>query len=246
MKRFFKVFLTVLFFIPFVVFAEDKEKVKVYIFESGGCPYCEAEIEYLQGLESYNKKFEIVTKELYIDHIDWEEGKDFELGKAVAEEFNRAGYADAGYTGTPFVVISDIYAAATYSTDLERYIEQAYEEGDNDAVACIQEGKDDCIRLNENSSGNNSEDPKSNAGAAILIIGFVALIGVFIYVFKTRLRDEEHETKATKKVETKKAAKKAPAKKASAKKEITKKVAKKTPAKKAPAKKATKKTSKKK
>ena len=49
-----------------------KEKVKVYIFEAGGCPYCKLQEDYLKGLDSYNKKFEIVNKELYIDHIDWQ------------------------------------------------------------------------------------------------------------------------------------------------------------------------------
>ena len=62
---------------------DAKEKVKVYIFEAGGCPYCEAEIEYLEKLHSYNEKFEIIRKETYIDHIEWEEGKDYQLGVKV-------------------------------------------------------------------------------------------------------------------------------------------------------------------
>ena len=123
-----KVLLTILAlfcFIPLV--SAKKEPVKVYIFEAGGCPYCEAEIEYLKGLSSYNKKFVIVQKEAYVDHVDWAQGKDFELAQKVADAFKAAGFQDATYQATPFVVISDLYAAAAYSTELESVIEEAYE-----------------------------------------------------------------------------------------------------------------------
>ena len=98
------------------------EKVKVYVFEAGGCPYCEYEKQYLKGLDSYNVKFEIVEKKLYKDHVKWKPDVDYPVGKAVAEAFKSAGFADAAYNGTPFVVISDLYAAAAYSEDLEKYI----------------------------------------------------------------------------------------------------------------------------
>ena len=67
----------ILLFIPFIVNADKNKMVKVYVFEAGGCPYCEAEIDYLKGLKSYNKKFTIEKKELYIAHIEWEPGKDY-------------------------------------------------------------------------------------------------------------------------------------------------------------------------
>lgn len=133
----------VLTIIPSIAFA--KEKVKVYVFEAGGCPYCEAELEYLKGLDSYNKKFEIVEKEAYVDHIDWEQGKDYDLTKTVAEAFKKAGFEDASYLGTPFVVISDKYAAAAYSESLESIIEEAYEQGDKDIVSCYASGKTNCL-----------------------------------------------------------------------------------------------------
>ncbi len=118
------------------------EKVKVYIFEAGGCPYCKMQVEYLEGLDSYNKKFEIVMKELYVDHIEWAEGKDYALGKKVAEAFTTAGFTNASYYGTPFVVISDLYASTTYSESLESYINKAYEQGDKDIVSCLEKGND--------------------------------------------------------------------------------------------------------
>jgi glutaredoxin len=154
MKRLKKILLLVLALIlvmPLGVRAEEEvttigaelPKVKVYIFEAGGCPWCERQKEYLKGLESYGKKFVIVTKELYVDHISWQEGKDYELGKKVAEAFNEAGFADASYNGTPLVIISDLYAASAYSESLEKYIDKAYELKDKDIVSCLAE-KDDC------------------------------------------------------------------------------------------------------
>ncbi len=137
--------LLVMLMMPNVA-AKSKEKVKVYIFEAGGCPYCEAQIEYLKGLSSYNKKFEIVQKELYVDHIDWAQGKDYALGKEVAEAFLNQGFQDASYQGTPFVVISNIYAAAAYSQQLEDVILEAYKKGDKDIVKCFEDGNDNCER----------------------------------------------------------------------------------------------------
>jgi glutaredoxin len=147
--------------------------VKVYIFGAGGCPWCEKEEEYLKALDSYGVKFEIVDKELYVDHVDWAQGADYKLGKTVAETFLDAGFENASYQGTPFVVISDIYAAAAYSEDLETYINQAYEEGDQDAVSCIEAGNENCIRANATSAEEESSD------TAIIIIIAVIIIGGF-------------------------------------------------------------------
>ena len=159
------------------------EKVKVYIFEAGGCPYCEAEIEYLKGLDSYNKKFTIVEKELYIDHVDWEEGKDYALGKLVAEAFQQAGFSNASYTGTPFVVISDIYAAATYSESLSDYIEKAYKDGDKDVVGCYEQGGTECLSgvqvdpsQLEDVTTTGSEE-KDNGSDVVKIIVLIMIVG---------------------------------------------------------------------
>lgn len=143
MKKILKVLLVFILVFSFTACGSKKsnsDKVKVYIFYAGGCPYCEAQTEYLKGLEDYDKTFEIVEKELYVDHVNWEPGKDYDLGAKVATAFQEAGFTDASYYGTPFVVISDIYAKAAYSTDLEDVIKQAYDEGDNDVVACYEKG----------------------------------------------------------------------------------------------------------
>ena len=75
------------------------------------------------GLSSYGKKFEIVRKELYVDHETWAKGADYKLGVKLAKAFNKAGYDNADYTATPFVIISDVYAATGYSEELEEYIQ---------------------------------------------------------------------------------------------------------------------------
>lgn len=147
-----------------------EELVKVYVFEAGGCPFCEKEIEYLKGLDSYNKKFEIVQKELYVDHVEWKPGKDYDLGVRTAQYFQKKGFKDAKYTSTPFVVISDLYAAATYSTELVSYIDKAYKEGDKDIVGQIERGE--LVEEKENYTG------VIIAIAVVLVGGIAALVVV--------------------------------------------------------------------
>lgn len=173
------------------------EKVKVYIFEAGGCPYCEAEIEYLKSLDSYNKKFEIVQKELYVDHVNWEPGKDYELGKLVAEAFQQVGFEDASYQGTPFVVISNVYAVSSYSESLEDYINLAYEKGDADVVGCYEKGGTECL---EGATVTALEDLKSDSSSntsgvvraivLILIVGGIVLLAIFGR--KSTIDDEDY------------------------------------------------------
>lgn len=198
MKKIILGLLTVLMFIPVIVFAVEEPKlVKVYIFEAGGCPWCEREMEYLKSLDGYNKKFVIETRELYVDHETWAEGKDYELGKAVAEAFTLAGFDDASYYGTPFVVISDTYAATAYSTSLETYINEAYENGDNDIVGCYEDGSTECYIRPAMQNAAKEEDDKNenNNVVAIVVISVVlalllgGIIGLIIFV---SLRNKEN------------------------------------------------------
>lgn len=170
MKKKILALLTLILFVPTLVNA--KEKVKVYMFEAGGCPYCEKEEEYLKGLDGYDKTFKIVKKELYVDHVDWAEGKDYELGKKVANAFNSVGFEDATYEATPFVVISDLYAASAYSTSLESIINEAYENGDKDIVQCYADGKDNCLDHLKKDTTSSSK----NYTPIIVITGLVILI----------------------------------------------------------------------
>lgn len=159
MKKLIVAILTfMLVLIPLEVSA--KSKVKVYMFVAGGCPYCEYEKEYLTGLSSYNKKFELIEKELFEDHSTWVPGEDFILGVKVASAYNKIGFTSASYNGTPLVVISDLYAANAYSTELESVIEEAYEKGDKDIVSCIMKEKNNCVE------GYNDEEETTKAEEA--------------------------------------------------------------------------------
>ena len=95
MKKIFSVLLVFLLVLGFSGCGKSSKndgKVKVYIFEAGGCPYCEAQMEYFKSLDGYDKTFEVIVKELYVDHIDWAQGKDYALGVKVANAFFDAGF----------------------------------------------------------------------------------------------------------------------------------------------------------
>lgn len=181
-KKLLTILFGILLLIPIATFADDDKLVKVYVFEAGGCPYCEQEIEYLKGLDSYGKKFTIVEKELYVDHVDWANGKDYDLGVKVANGFLDVGFEDASYQGTPFVVISDLYAASAYSTSLESVIDEAYEKGDKDIVKCYEDGKDDCLNhLKVEDTTTNTITPTNSW----IIIGCTAAIIITIIATST-------------------------------------------------------------
>ena len=179
--------------LPMTVKAEGK--VKVYIFEAGGCPYCELEEEYLEGLSSYGEKFEIVKKELYIDQKKKKKGKDYELGYRVATAFYQAGFEDASYQGTPFVVISDLYAAAAYSQNLESVINTAYEQGDKDVVSCIAEGRENCLEgvVTPTDPIVTEEEKKDNSDLVTIIILGVVVVGIVALIVFARSANKEEE-----------------------------------------------------
>ncbi len=192
LKRFIFIIVLMLLVPILIIKAEDK-KVKVYMFEAGGCPYCEEEEEYLKGLDSYDKKFELIKKELYVDHVEWKKGKDYDLGVKVANEFNEAGFENATYQGTPFVVISDLYATTSYSDSLEDVINEAYEAGDKDIVGCYESGKSDCLddlkKLNsKNNTNNNDKTNKLEINYNIILIVSIVLcsaIIIVVYILKS-------------------------------------------------------------
>ena len=185
MKKILSGVIAILCCLPLVVSAADK--VKVYIFYAGGCPACEAQIEYLEGLDGYNKTFEVVEKELYIDHIDWKQGADYELGTKVADAFSKAGY-DASVNATPLVVISDSYAVNSYNSALETVINEVAKSGDKDIVGCIEDGRSDCdipiIEQTGNDTYNNTGTTTSNAslGSNNMVVVMSAIISTIVIV----------------------------------------------------------------
>ncbi len=159
---------------------DAKEKVKVYIFEAGGCPYCEAEIEYLEKLHSYNEKFEIIRKETYIDHIEWEEGKDYDLTVKVVDIFKDAGFNEVSYQGTPLIIISNIYASSTYSTELESIIDYAYENGDVDVVSCIEKNEKNCLKDDTTYDEEKTQNENNSNGLFMYILISIILVTLVI------------------------------------------------------------------
>ena len=130
-------FLTVILFISPDV--KEKEKVNVYVFVANGCPFCEEQLKYLIELDTYSEEFEIVTKELNIDNINWEPGKDYDLGMKVGKLFH------ADIDGTPFVVVSNIYGKVGFNNDLRDTISRAYNLGHTDVVSCVEHGYEHCM-----------------------------------------------------------------------------------------------------
>ena len=179
--------LLVLCILPLPVFAAKKKNttttttttadvskmVKVYLFEKDGCSYCEMQKEYLQGLDSYNKKFTLIVKKLY--DANWQPAEDYELGSKVASAFATAKF-DTDVSGTPLVIISDIYGANIYSDKLEETIEKAYEEGDKDAVSCLEKGgkNSECVR------GAKDEVDSDLAGLLIFLIAIGIVVAIIV------------------------------------------------------------------
>ena len=198
MKKILLGIIALLLVIPMSVNANaEQAKVKVYMFYAGGCPACEAAEEYLQGLEGYNKTFELVKKEAYIDHIEWKQGKDFDLSQKASDLFESLGYGEyetRGYhlnQSTPFIVISGTYAAAGYNTDLEKIINQVAEAGDKDVIGCLADGKKDCDKLvtkiEKEKTDEKTDDNKTtsstkndNTVAAVAICSAVIVVAYLV------------------------------------------------------------------
>lgn len=177
--------LLVLCVLPLPVFAAKKKTttttttadvskmVKVYLFEKDGCSYCELQKEYLQGLDSYNKKFTLVVKKLY--DANWNPAEDYDLGAKVAATFATAKF-DTDVSGTPLVIISDIYGANIYNDKLEETINKAYEEGDKDAVSCLEKGgkNSECVR------GAKDEADHDMAGLLIFLVALGIVVAIIV------------------------------------------------------------------
>ena len=133
-------------------------------------------------LRSYGEKFEIVRKELYVDHVSWEPGKDYELGVKVANAFTEEGFEDASVHGTPFVVISNVYAKTAYNADLAKIIDEAFEKGDKDVVTCLANNGTNCMK-----------DAKESSNTIPVIILSVAVVGLVVMIILARISNKEEK-----------------------------------------------------
>ena len=224
--KFLLVFILVLGFAGCGSNKSNSGKVKVYVFEAGGCPYCEAQLEYLKSLEGYDKEFEVIEKELYVDHIEWQAGKDYQLGVKVANAFNKAGFQEASYQGAPFVVISDTYAAAAFNQGLEEEIKKVAEEGDNDIVGCFEKGDDCELREKLTETDKKIRDVRNvQLINYIIIYSLLGLIIAYLVYSKTKESNNAPKRVVEIKIPEKKEepVKKTPVKKSTTTKKTTKK-----------------------
>lgn len=164
------------------VSAQEKQKVKVYVFEAVGCPACDAQKEYLTNLSKTNDKFELVVKELYKDNREWKPSTHYELGVNVVNAFLEKGYKDAKYTATPFVVVGTKYAAAQFNSNMESIINTAYEEQQEDVVACFEKGQSNCASLiSENDSVKQLKQVDTYTK---IFLAFVVVAGIGYFLVK--------------------------------------------------------------
>ncbi len=96
MKKVFMLFTLVLLAFPFVVKAEEKEKVNVYLFKGDGCPHCADAESYFNSLSEEEKnKFNLVRYEV------WYNETNKNLMNQVAEKLEET------VTGVPYIVIGE-------------------------------------------------------------------------------------------------------------------------------------------
>lgn len=155
----------------------SSNKVKVYVFVKDGCGFCEAQEQYLDELSKTNDKFQTVILRAY--DSNWQPVEYYNLANEVSDYFVDKGFTNAKFSGTPLVVISDIYAAASYSNELEDIINEAYEKGDVDMVGQIAE--DMGIDLETGEMIDNHDYTGEKVFGTLVVVALVGVIAVSIY-----------------------------------------------------------------
>ena len=166
--------------------AEEKEKVKFYIFYGDGCGFCASLHSYTDELEKnkeYNEMFEIVNYEV------WSNSTNATLMSNVGEYFGTK------VTGVPFYVIGEKYfsgfSAESSPAQIEAAIKEAYEDKDyKDIVAGIGSGE-----LTPGDAAQNENETNNNA-VGYMILGITAIIVVAIIFGRSKesyYDDEEVE-----------------------------------------------------
>lgn len=178
--------------------AEKHDLVKVYVFVSKSgihSDLSEKAIESLKGLESYGKQFEIIEKEAYVyssEYGDAEDGKDLELFKKVIEVYNNAGY-DYTYTQTPTAFISNEFIPGVDLKFVHEVINNAYENGDEDLVGCVERGENNCSVEKKEKNITSTNIIKK----VLIIIGIIfSLMICFLIYFvleskKTKIKESD-------------------------------------------------------
>ncbi len=166
MKKIIKLLTIVLLMFPLLV--SSKEKIKVYLFEQDGCPYCKSAKEYLSELnEEYIEYFELVEVNI---------SKSVNNSKLMVEASEELGEK---IESVPLIVIGEEYFSGfeekTKKLVKDEIIKQYEDESSKDIVGNIIEEKGYDV---------GSED-SLNTGILIIFVVLVFIVG-FFFMFKKK------------------------------------------------------------
>lgn len=188
------------FMMPFTVFAEEKEKINVYMFKGETCGFCAKATAFFEGLDDeYKSYFNLVAKEVWYDE------ENASAMEKVAEYFD----ADTSKLGVPYIIIGektfDGYNES-FDDQIKAAIKKAYLNEDGkykDVVAPI---------LNK-----EPLEKKDSSAAVTIIVIFVTIAGVVFLVYMAK--DDSNYVEETKEeVKSKTVPKKSTVKKSTTKK----------------------------
>ena len=146
-----------------------EEKVKVYLFEGDGCPYCEKAQEFFKNEigNDYKDKFELVEYEV------WYNEENAALLQDVAATLGQE------VQGVPFIVIGEEVFPG-YSSEMNEDIKKAIEK------EFTADTKYDVLK-NLGKAGTSIGSKSSNSTVVILSLAIivVGIAGLLIYAKKT-------------------------------------------------------------
>lgn len=179
MKKIKIAIIGLLLLIPFAFgitncYAEENEKINVYIFRGEGCPHCEEAIEWFENElandEEYSKYYKFVKYEVWYDESN------ADLMDNVAKELGTQA------SGVPFIVIGDEYFSGFSAEESPNKIKEAiktqYEKEDyQDVVKAVKKGQ------------SIKKADEKNSILPIVIISAVAIVVVLGLVFFTKEKE---------------------------------------------------------
>ncbi len=96
MKKIMMLCMLALFAFPFVVKAEEEDKINIYLFKGDGCPHCADAEDYFSSLsEEEKEKFHLIKYEV------WYNETNKKLMEQVAEKLEET------VTGVPYIVVGE-------------------------------------------------------------------------------------------------------------------------------------------
>ena len=183
MKKIMMLCMLALFAFPFVVKAEEEDKINIYLFKGDGCPHCADAEDYFNSLSEEEKdKFHLIKYEV------WYNETNKKLMDQVAEKLEET------VTGVPYIVVGE----KTFSgfneeigEEIMNFVNEMYE-GDSreDIVSSIAEdlGAEEMTGSTSNSnntdsSGNQTTTSKNEkASKEDATIVTITVLGVLLVV----------------------------------------------------------------